>query len=133
MYCRSCLFCDQTTARKRRIDTRKARVLGRVDPAAAPTAVAQGFGSSWLAYPEANLVIRMDATGAMAAIPVGRRPSAIAAGASAVWVANTLDGTVKSIDPATSSVITTVKVGTAPAAIAAGDGAFGSRTPERGH
>jgi YVTN family beta-propeller protein len=40
----------------------------------------------------------------------------------AVWVANTLDGTVKSIDPATSSVITTVKVGTAPAAIAEGEG-----------
>jgi YVTN family beta-propeller protein len=107
-----------------RIDPRSGRPLARVDPAAAPTAVAQGFGSSWLAYPEANLVVRVDATGAITPIPVGRRPSAITAGKRAVWVANTLDGTVKSIDPATSSVITTVKVGTAPAAIAEGDGSI---------
>jgi YVTN family beta-propeller protein len=40
----------------------------------------------------------------------------------AVWVANALDGTVKSIDPATGSVITTIPVGRSPTALAtAGD------------
>ena len=47
---------------------------------AAPTAVAQGFGSSWLVYREANLVVRVDATGAITPIPVGRGPSAITVG-----------------------------------------------------
>jgi YVTN family beta-propeller protein len=105
-----------------RINAGSGRVLGRVDPSAAPSAVAQGFGSSWLAYREANLVVRVDATGATTPIPVGREPSAIAVGRNAVWVADALDGTVKSIDPATSSVITTVNVGTSPAAIAEADG-----------
>ena len=106
-----------------RIDARSGRVLGRpIDPNASPTAVAQGFGSSWLAYREANLVVRVDASGAITTIPVGRGPSAIMVGRSAVWVVDALDGTVKSIDPATSSVITTVKVGSAPSAIAEGNG-----------
>src|SRR5262249_31794146 len=43
-------------------------------------------------------------------------------GRRAVWVANALDGTVKSIDPATGAVITTIRVGNDPSAIAT-DGA----------
>ena len=106
-----------------RIDARSGRTLSRIDPNVAPTAVAQGFGSSWLAYREANLVVRIDeTTGAITTIPVGRGPSAVTVGRRAVWVTDELDGTVKSIDPATSSVITTVKVGTAPSAITHGDG-----------
>ena len=105
-----------------RIDPSSGRVLTRVDPGAAPTAVAQGFGSSWLAYREANLVVRVDSAGAITPIPVGRGPSAITVGRSAVWVADALDGTVRSIDPATSAVLTTVKVGTTPSAIAEGGG-----------
>ena len=104
------------------IDARSGRTLRRIDPTVAPTAVAQGFGSSWLAYREANLVVRIDATGAITPIPVGRGPTAVTVGRRAVWVADTLGGTVKSIDPATSSVITTVKVGSGPSGIAAGDG-----------
>ena len=98
--------------------------MSRIDPNAAPTAVAQGFGSSWLAYREADVVVRVDATGAITTIPVGREPSAVTVGRDAVWVADALDGTVKSIDPATSSVITTVDVGGAPSAIAEGDGSI---------
>ncbi len=84
--------------------------------------MAQGFGSSWLAYREANLVVRIDETGAITTIPVGRGPTAVTVGRRAVWVADALGGTVKSIDPATSSVETTVEVGSAPSAIAEGDG-----------
>ena len=116
-----------------RIDARSGRTLSRVDPDAAPTAVAQGFGSSWLVYGEANLVVRVDATGATTPIPVGRGPSAIDGRQRAVWVADALDGTVKSIDPATSSVITTVEVGSAPGRDRAkATGASGWRTPATG-
>ena len=104
-----------------RIDARSGRVA-RIDPNAAPAAVAQGFGSSWLAYPEADAVVRVDATGALTTIPVGREPTAVTVGRRAVWVADTLDDTVKSIDPATSSVITTIAVGHAPSGIAEGGG-----------
>jgi YVTN family beta-propeller protein len=101
------------------IDARSGRALSRpVDPNADPTAAALGFGSSWLVYPEANLVVRIDSLGRITPIPVGRAPSAIAVGKHAVWVANALDGTVKSIDPATSAVITTIQVGSRPTAIA---------------
>ena len=68
--------------------------------------------------------MRVDATGAMTTIPVGHGPSAITVGRRAVWVADALDGTVKSIDPATSSVITTIEVGNAPSAIAEGAGSI---------
>ena len=101
-----------------RVDARSGRTLGQLDPNAAPAAAALGFGNSWLAYREANLVVRVDSSGAITQIPVGRGPSAIAVGKRAVWVANALDGTVKSIDPATSAVITTIAVGSSPTAIA---------------
>ena len=101
-----------------RVDARSGRTLEQLDPNAAPAAAALGFGNSWLAYREANLVVRVDSSGASTQIPVGRGPSAIAVGKRAVWVANALDGTVKSIDPATSAVITTIAVGSSPTALA---------------
>ena len=113
-----------------RIDARSGR-MSRIDPTVAPAAVAQGFGSSWLVDREENLVVRVDSSGAITPIPVGRGPSAIAVGKRAVWVANALDGTVSSIDPATyssdpatGSGIVTIPVGSAPSAIAEGDGSI---------
>jgi YVTN family beta-propeller protein len=105
-----------------RIDARSGRMLEQVDPNAAPSATASGFGSTWLAYREGDMVVRVDSAGAITQIPVGRGPSAIAAGRHAVWVANALDGTVKSIDPATGAVITTIPVGSTPTAIATAGG-----------
>jgi YVTN family beta-propeller protein len=105
-----------------RIDARSGRVLGQLNPNADPSAAAFGFGSSWLAYREANLVIRIQSSGAITQIPVGRDPSAITVGTRAVWVANALDGTVESIDPSTGAAIMTIHVGTDPAALASGDG-----------
>jgi YVTN family beta-propeller protein len=107
-----------------RIDAQSGRTLSRIDPAASPTAVAHGFGSSWLAYPEADLVIRIDAAGAVTPIPVGRGPSAVTIGRRAVWVADSLGDTVKSIDPTTGSVVWTVAVGSAPSAIAESNGSI---------
>jgi DNA-binding SARP family transcriptional activator/ABC-type transport system substrate-binding protein len=103
------------------IDARTGRVQSRTDPKVAPTAVAQGFGSTWLAYKEADVVVRVDATGATTSIPVGQGPSAITIGRSAVWVANAIDGTVMSIDPVSRTVIHRFSVGHAPAAIVEAD------------
>jgi peptide/nickel transport system substrate-binding protein len=58
-----------------------------------------------------------------AAVPVGSRPSAIAQGFGAVWVANSTAGTVSRIDPATRAVVQTIAVGGSPAGIATGSGA----------
>jgi DNA-binding SARP family transcriptional activator/ABC-type transport system substrate-binding protein/streptogramin lyase len=104
------------------IDARTGRVRNRMDPKVAPTAVAWGFGSTWLAYKEADVVVRVDASGAATAIPVGRGPSAITVGRSAVWVANAIDGTVTSIDPVSRTVIRSFAVGRAPAAVVEADG-----------
>ena len=41
----------------------------------------------------------------MHTIPVGSSPSDIGTGAGAVWVADTLDGTVSRIDPSTERVV----------------------------
>ena len=99
-------------------DARTGRTLDRTDINAAPNAIAVGFGSTWLAYPEANVLVRIDADGTTTRIPVGRGQSAVAVGENAVWVADALDDTVKPIDPAPDSVITTIPVGSAPSAIA---------------
>ena len=57
----------------------------------------------------------------MPAVSVGRGASGIVAGAGAVWVANTLDGTVSRIDPATRRVVATIRVGGLPRGVAVGD------------
>ena len=76
------------------------------------------FGSIWVVDPE-GYVLRLDpASGrVVASVGVGNDPSAIASGAGSVWVANSSDGTVTRIDPATLDT-TTVPVGHGPAAIA---------------
>ena len=50
-------------------------------------------------------------------VAVGNVPSGIASGAGSLWVANSADGTVARIDPATL-VTTTIPVGNGPAAVA---------------
>ena len=53
----------------------------------------------------------------------GGDPGGITVGLDAVWVANSLDGTVSRIDPETNRVVQTVPVGVTPTALAAGAGA----------
>jgi YVTN family beta-propeller protein len=55
-------------------------------------------------------VARIDAaTGSiLAEVTVGDTPTSIAVGEGAVWVANTGDGTVSRIDPATNEVTASV-------------------------
>ena len=56
-------------------------------------------------------------------IPLGNGPGPIAAGEAAIWVANSRDGTVARIDPATRSVKAEIPVGRLPSGIAVGAGA----------
>ena len=53
---------------------------------------------------------------------VGARPDGVAYGEGAVWVANTTDGTVSRVDPATRAVVQTIEVGGAPSGVAVGFG-----------
>ena len=55
-------------------------------------------------------------------IEVDNGPVGIAVGAGAVWVANSLDGTVSRIDPATRREVSKTTVGNTPAAVAFGAG-----------
>ena len=68
-----------------------------------------------------------------AAIRVGKAPGAVAVKGSAVWVANSGDGTVSRIDPATNKVIATIGVGGRPTHLSAQSGALGVTTPHSMH
>jgi YVTN family beta-propeller protein len=59
----------------------------------------------------------------LAPVHVGRGPSGIAAGAGAIWVANTLDMTLSRLDPATRRVVATIGVDDAPRGVAVKGGA----------
>ena len=55
----------------------------------------------------------------VAAIPVGRGPESVVAGAGAVWVANVVDHTLSRLDPVTLRVTKTVGLGFEPTDLAA--------------
>jgi YVTN family beta-propeller protein len=55
-------------------------------------------------------------------VRVGRGAGGVAAGAGAVWVANTLDGTVSRVDPRARRVVATIDVGGAPRSVTVGAG-----------
>ena len=70
----------------------------------------------WVANTQDDTVSRIDPRSAAVTqtIPVGARPTGIAAGDGAVWVANSLGGTVSRIDPEANQVEATIEVGEAP-------------------
>ena len=65
-----------------------------------------------------------------AAIRVGRAPGAVLVAGGSVWVANSGDGTVSRIDPATNRVIATIHVDGDPAQLTADSGAVWVATAE---
>ena len=58
----------------------------------------------------------------LAPVSVGRGPSGVAAGRGALWVVNTIAGTLSRLDPRTRRVVATIDVGGAPRAVAVGGG-----------
>jgi peptide/nickel transport system substrate-binding protein len=74
--------------------------------------------SIWVVDPDGYVVQIDPGSGRQTgSVDVGNEPSAVAAGASSLWVANSADGTVTRIDPATL-VATTIPVGHGPDAVA---------------
>jgi YVTN family beta-propeller protein len=87
----------------------------------AATELAYGAGSLWASQRGANQVARIDpSTGDMIkAITVGNGPTGMAVGDGAVWVANSLDGTVTRINSETNTIAATVPtVGNGPTGVA---------------
>lgn len=103
------------------IDSRTNRRLGvAIRLGLAPSGVAQGAGSVWVADALAGSVQRIDSRTQrrLATIQVGRYPYGVAFGFGSVWVTNTDDATVSRIDPVTNRVIATISVGENPYGIA---------------
>jgi virginiamycin B lyase len=106
-----------------RIDLATGRPRGEPIPLGrAPSGIAIGAGSVWIADALANTVTRIDRRSGdtLATIRVGRYPYGVAFGAGSIWVTNSDDGTVSRIDPATNGVLATVRVGRNPFGVAYG-------------
>ena len=108
----------------------------RIDQLPAPSgakAVRAGFGSLWVSAE--NGVVRIDPADGhtQANVQTGRGAGALTVTEDAVWVLNTLDGTVSRIDPETDGVVATVVASVGAVArgdIAAGGGSVWVRTTE---
>src|SRR6201999_4218909 len=105
-----------------RIDTATARAAESVDPKTSASAIAVGSDAVWVAGVASDTVTRIDPTGLVTPIAVGRAPVAVAVGAGGVWVADADDGAVVRIDPQTNSVKTTIPVGEPPDSVVVGLG-----------
>ncbi len=110
------------------LDARTGLRVRDVAVGARPEAIAVGFGSVWVANAGDGSVSRITIEGGperpadVRAIPVGREPADVAVGGDAVWVVNRGDGTLSRIDPKTSEVVATVRVGSRLERAAVGDG-----------
>ncbi len=109
-----------------RLDPATARPEGRpIAAGAAPVSVSVGEGAVWVADGGGS-VRRIDPSRPNAdgrPIPV-EDPSALAAGAGAVWVTSSARDTVTVIDPATGAVAgEPIRVGDGPTDVAVGEGA----------
>ena len=81
-----------------------------------------GDPSRGVAVPSNAIAVVEPGRGAVvAAIPVGRRPEHVVAGAGGVWVANVVDRTLSRIDPENLGVNKTVGLGFEPTDLAADD------------
>jgi len=89
-----------------RIDPTTDRVVRRLRPGGAVTAVAAGFGDLWAIDAVGDRLLRIDPreNRLLASLPVGRLPTGLAVGHGRVWVTSQLASTVVAIDPRTSRV-----------------------------
>ncbi len=118
-------FGDATLAR---VDTFPLGEDGLGTTAGGPSDVVFAFGSIWVSNIDATVQRFAPLTfeeGDIGEFTVGRRPSGIAAGEGAIWVACTDDDYVARLDVSLSSesVRTTIPVGDGPTAVAVAGGA----------
>jgi YVTN family beta-propeller protein len=107
-----------------RVNPSNRQVLASIPTGSAPSGVATGEGSVWVANSGDGTVSRIDPVGnkVTGVIRVGKSPAAIAFGEGAVWVANFLGNSVSRIDPATNKVVATIPLDGNPTSVAAGEG-----------
>jgi peptide/nickel transport system substrate-binding protein len=102
------------------VQSATGRARGSIPIGAAPSGLAAGDGSIWVADINGKSVSRLDplARVRIQTVGVGDAPAGVAFGGGFLWVANGQDGTVSKIDPRTESMVDTIHVGTEPAGIA---------------
>jgi peptide/nickel transport system substrate-binding protein len=110
------------------VDPASAKVVKSIAVGSEPSGIAAGAGpfadSVWVAMEGSDDVQRLDAIrGAKigAPIPVGAGPIGVTFGAGAVWVANSIDGSVTRIDAAGQRSPVTTTVGPGAYAVAVAD------------
>jgi YVTN family beta-propeller protein len=109
-----------------RVDPTTVNILGRTFAGTAPAGVTTFGGYVWVVSTDGAQRFQPSTfeSGPLGSpTTVGQRPTAIAAGEGAVWVANTGSDTVTRIDPGSPPTTETIGVGDGPVAIAVGAGA----------
>ncbi|MBA2460690.1 MAG: protein kinase, partial [Actinobacteria bacterium] len=103
----------------------------------APSAIAVGDGTLWVANFEDDTVTRITVTGRGQTVEtddfeVGDGPVDVAVGEGGVWVASSLDRTVTRLDGAMGEVVARIELGNEPQRLAAGAGSVwvSVRAPE---
>ena len=108
------------------IDPRSRSEVREINVGKAPSALALGLGSLWVANYEDDTVWRIDVPGrgeplTIQPIVVGDGPVDVAVSDDAAWVVNSLEGTLSRIDPTSNEVVATVEVGNEPRRVAVAD------------
>ena len=101
------------------------RVVARTRTGTWPSALAADAAGVWAVntapFYKRGTLVRIDAATNQLdgpAVLLGRAPSGLAVGGGSVWVADSLEGTVRRIDPVRRRVISTIRVGRQPYALA---------------
>jgi DNA-binding SARP family transcriptional activator/ABC-type transport system substrate-binding protein/DNA-binding beta-propeller fold protein YncE len=103
-----------------RIDPRTNSVRHREPLPNTVTAIAVGNGYVWATVGADDVIWQLDTDGNIQrSFGTGSGPAGVTVSGDAVWVANSRDGTVTSIDPSKPNAPTTTRVGHRPAAIVA--------------
>ena len=115
------VYSDSTVYR---IDPASLQIVSTTFAGNAPSAIAFGNGSLWIANGEQSTVTRFNRPTYVVGteISVGRHPSGVAIGGGAAWVTGTADDDVTRIEPSRNTP-RSIAVGRAPVGIAYGAGA----------
>jgi YVTN family beta-propeller protein len=106
------------------IDPGSARIAAQYTVGRAPSAMAAGAGSVWVANAGDGTVSRIERRRAqIVTIPVGQRPADVAFGAGSLWVTDR-GGAVSQVSPTVNRVVRRIAAGNAPGGIVAGYGAL---------
>ena len=113
---------DVELKRKRRRLYAGAALIGVLAAAVAiPVfALGQGSGGGTVVAPNSVAIIDPESNRVIGSVGVGIRPSSVAVGGGAVWVANFDDETLSRIDPTTRTVTANVSLDYTPTGVAAG-------------